>query len=71
MPSRAVLYESGAITVYYRVDAGGRLLIGGRGPQHEVSATAAIPPSCWLMRGVSGRPSPMCSGRTPGAVGWR
>jgi len=43
MPSRAVLYESGTITVYYRVDAGSRLLIGGRGPQHEISATAAIP----------------------------
>jgi hypothetical protein len=36
MPSRAVLYESGAITVYYRVDVGGRLLIGGRGT-HERS----------------------------------
>jgi glycine/D-amino acid oxidase-like deaminating enzyme len=43
MPSRAVLYESGNVTVYYRVDAGRRLLIGGRGPQHEISTTAAIP----------------------------
>ena len=42
MPSRAVLYESGAITVYYRVDAGGRLLIGGRGPQAEVNSTASL-----------------------------
>jgi glycine/D-amino acid oxidase-like deaminating enzyme len=42
MPSRAVLYESGAITVYYRVDSGQRLLIGGRGPMREVTATAAI-----------------------------
>ena len=42
MPSRAVLYESGAITVYYRVDAGGRLLIGGRGPQTEISSTAPL-----------------------------
>jgi glycine/D-amino acid oxidase-like deaminating enzyme len=42
MPSRAVLYESGAITVYYRVDAGGRLLIGGRGPQTEVNSTACL-----------------------------
>ena len=43
MPSRAVLYESGAITVYYRVDAGGRLLLGGRGPMREIAATSAIP----------------------------
>ena len=43
MPSRAVLYESGAITVYYRVDAAQRLLIGGRGPLREIAATSAIP----------------------------
>jgi glycine/D-amino acid oxidase-like deaminating enzyme len=43
MPSRSVLYESGAVTVYYRVDAGQRLLIGGRGPMREISATSAIP----------------------------
>ena len=42
MPSRAVLYESGAITVYYRLDAGQRLLIGGRGPMREVGAAAEI-----------------------------
>ena len=43
MPGRCVLYESGTVTVYYRVDGGGRLLIGGRGPMREVSATAALP----------------------------
>jgi glycine/D-amino acid oxidase-like deaminating enzyme len=43
MPSRAVLYESGAITVYYRVDANQRLLIGGRGPMREITTVAAIP----------------------------
>ncbi len=43
MPSRAVLYESGTVTVYYRVDTGGRLLIGGRGPMREISSPAAIP----------------------------
>jgi glycine/D-amino acid oxidase-like deaminating enzyme len=43
MPSRAVLYESGTVTVYYRVDSGLRLLIGGRGPMHEISAASAIP----------------------------
>ncbi len=43
MPSRAVLYESGAITVYYRIDADRRLLIGGRGPMREIDSTGAIP----------------------------
>jgi len=43
MPSRAVLYENGTVTVYYRVDAGHRLLIGGRGPQREIAGAAAIP----------------------------
>jgi glycine/D-amino acid oxidase-like deaminating enzyme len=43
MPGRSVLYESGAVTVYYRVDAHQRLLIGGRGPMREISATSAIP----------------------------
>jgi glycine/D-amino acid oxidase-like deaminating enzyme len=43
MPRRAVLYESGAVTVYYRVDTAQRLLIGGRGPMREISAATAIP----------------------------
>jgi glycine/D-amino acid oxidase-like deaminating enzyme len=43
MPTRSVLYEIGAITVYYRVDAGQRLLIGGRGPMREIAAATAIP----------------------------
>jgi len=43
MPSRAVLYESGTVTVYYRVDTGQRLLIGGRGPMREIHAASAIP----------------------------
>jgi glycine/D-amino acid oxidase-like deaminating enzyme len=43
MPSRAALYESGAITVYYRVDDGRRLLIGGRGPQREIASPSALP----------------------------
>jgi glycine/D-amino acid oxidase-like deaminating enzyme len=42
MPTRSVLYESGAITVYYRIDAGQRLLIGGRGPMREIGAVDAI-----------------------------
>jgi glycine/D-amino acid oxidase-like deaminating enzyme len=43
MPSRAVLYESGAITVYYRIDSDRRLLIGGRGPMREIDSVGAIP----------------------------
>jgi glycine/D-amino acid oxidase-like deaminating enzyme len=43
MPGRSVLYESGAVTVYYRVDAHRRLLIGGRGPMREINAAMAIP----------------------------
>jgi glycine/D-amino acid oxidase-like deaminating enzyme len=43
LPSRAVLYESGAVTVYYRIDGGQRLLIGGRGPMREIASTSAVP----------------------------
>jgi glycine/D-amino acid oxidase-like deaminating enzyme len=43
LPERPVLYESGNITVYYRIDSQHRLLIGGRGPMHEIEAPAAIP----------------------------
>lgn len=43
MPGRSVLYESGPVTVYYRVDGSGRLLIGGRGPMREISSTSALP----------------------------
>ncbi len=42
MPSRSVLYESGAVTVYYRVDQAGRLLLGGRGPQREIEDARPI-----------------------------
>lgn len=42
MPTRSVLYESGHITVYLRVDRDGRLLMGGRGPQHPISTADAI-----------------------------
>jgi len=43
LPDRPVLYESGNITVYYRIDSQHRLLIGGRGPMREIDAPAAIP----------------------------
>lgn len=42
MPSHSSLYESGHITVYYRVDAGNRLLIGGRGPQAPLRGPGAV-----------------------------
>ena len=43
LPGRQVLYESGAVTVYYRVDESRRLLIGGRGPMREIDAAADVP----------------------------
>ena len=38
MPTRPVLYESGHITVYYRLDQQNRLLMGGRGPMRWIKA---------------------------------
>ncbi|MCL6710278.1 FAD-binding oxidoreductase [Pseudomonas sp. R2.Fl] len=43
MPGRSVLYESGNITVYYRMDAENRLLIGGRGPMRSIHAASLLP----------------------------
>jgi len=37
VPRGTVLYEAGNITVYYRRDRDGRLLMGGRGRQHGVA----------------------------------
>jgi glycine/D-amino acid oxidase-like deaminating enzyme len=42
MPSRPVLYESGHITVYYRIDQQNRLLMGGRGPMHWIKRASDI-----------------------------
>jgi glycine/D-amino acid oxidase-like deaminating enzyme len=42
MPTRSVLYESGHITVYYRIDASNRLLMGGRGPMHWIRDPNAV-----------------------------
>lgn len=47
MPTRSVLYESGHITVYYRIDASNRLLMGGRGPMQWIKDPAAV---AYLMR---------------------
>jgi glycine/D-amino acid oxidase-like deaminating enzyme len=43
LPDRTVVYESGTITVYYRIDAQGRLIIGGRGPMREIGSPGEIP----------------------------
>ena len=40
MPGRGVLYEIAPITVYYRLDAWGRLLIGGRSVSRDTSDPA-------------------------------
>lgn len=42
MPTRSVLYESGHITVYYRIDQNNRLLMGGRGPMRWISQPSEI-----------------------------
>jgi glycine/D-amino acid oxidase-like deaminating enzyme len=42
MPTRPVLYESGHITVYYRIDQRNRLLMGGRGPMHWIKNASDI-----------------------------
>jgi glycine/D-amino acid oxidase-like deaminating enzyme len=44
LPGRSVLYETGAITVYYRIDSQNRLLFGGRGPMHEIACPTEISP---------------------------
>lgn len=36
-PLRGSAYETGRVTVYYRVDAENRLVLGGRGPMRELS----------------------------------
>jgi glycine/D-amino acid oxidase-like deaminating enzyme len=47
MPTRSALYESGHITVYYRIDTSNRLLIGGRGPMQWIRDPSAV---AYLMR---------------------
>jgi glycine/D-amino acid oxidase-like deaminating enzyme len=37
LPGGGVVYESGAVTTYYRVDRDGRLLMGGRGAQRRLT----------------------------------
>ncbi len=40
LPGGGVVFESGEITTYYRIDRDGRLLMGGRGPQHRATRRA-------------------------------
>jgi glycine/D-amino acid oxidase-like deaminating enzyme len=40
LPGGGVVYESGEITTYYRLDRHGRLLMGGRGVQHRATRRA-------------------------------
>lgn len=42
VPFRGSVFETGRITVYYRVDDEGRLLMGGRGPQRELNDPARL-----------------------------
>ncbi|WP_342644096.1 NAD(P)/FAD-dependent oxidoreductase [Rhodoligotrophos ferricapiens] len=37
LPGGSVLYETGNTTIYYRLDRGGRLIIGGRSPMRDVT----------------------------------
>ena len=41
MPCRSVLFEIASMTVYYRLDAWNRMLMGGRSPSREVTDKAA------------------------------
>jgi glycine/D-amino acid oxidase-like deaminating enzyme len=36
LPGRSVLWENGRVTVYCRMDAAGRMVLGGRGPQRDL-----------------------------------
>ena len=53
MPTRSVLYESGAITVYYRLDAQQRLLIRAGGVRMREIATPAAVPHLTALRAAS------------------
>lgn len=42
MPSGSVLYEAETVTVYYRQDDAGRLLMGGRSPSRDIAGPGAL-----------------------------
>jgi glycine/D-amino acid oxidase-like deaminating enzyme len=43
MPAQSVLYELAGITVYYRLDAHNRVLMGGRSPLRDIAAPEQLP----------------------------
>ena len=43
LPSQSVLYEAEIVTVYYRLDPAGRLLMGGRSALREIASPAELP----------------------------
>ncbi len=47
LPARCSVYEAGTITVYYRIDQQGRLVLGGRGPQRPIGS---VDPVRYLIR---------------------
>lgn len=47
LPARCSVYEAGTITVYYRIDLQGRLVLGGRGPQRPIGS---VDPVRYLIR---------------------
>ncbi len=47
LPNGASLYENGQITVYYRIDTNGRLLMGGRSPMRDGASLETL---AWLVR---------------------
>lgn len=47
LPEGTSLYENGQITVYYRMDVNGRLLMGGRSPMRDGVTTETLR---WLVR---------------------
>jgi glycine/D-amino acid oxidase-like deaminating enzyme len=44
LPKRPCVYETQRVTAYYRIDAAGRLLMGGRGPQRALQDSKDIAP---------------------------
>jgi glycine/D-amino acid oxidase-like deaminating enzyme len=47
LPAGTSLYENGQITVYYRMDVNGRLLMGGRSPMRDGATQETLR---WLVR---------------------
>ncbi len=42
LPGRSVLWENGRVTVYCRIDAAGRMVLGGRGPQRDLGGPGGL-----------------------------